>query len=204
MMAALGVVYRSSSLLDLIMTNITEKEIFRIEHAKIVLDKLLELELKIDFAELDTYLSNNFVAVDIYLFKKLYGSSQVIVQKVEAVLAHFCPSLKCNVRFLVVRNPKMYPKYYYSLFYHKYRKYKLNPFSALNKLENLVLPSEVSGVYLRVKGKRGARKDRGSVMIGDVSKHSLKLGKLKTHKNIVETPMGVMGIYITLMYRYVK
>ena len=179
-----------------------EKQLFRINSAKIVAYQTLDRLLGVDFADLDCVLKSSGLLVKVNLFRNLKRQlRESATVKLKELFMIFCPSLAINLEFYKVIDEKSYPKYYYLLFYQKYFRYKTNPFSIINKLDNISLSSKVSGLFIRVRGKRGLRKDQKVFITGDVSKHSCDKNKLKKYKGILETPMGTLGITVSLMFK---
>lgn len=180
------------------MSTIIERNLFALDTLKIVLLRKCEVILGNNFAEVDVVVNNSVINVDLYIFKRIHLPKDKLVFIDECVKT-FCPDINYVINWIPVTNEKEYPKYYFLLFYSKYFTHKVPAFSVLTKLEKLKLPSSIQGLHVRVKGKRGARKDHKTLTIGRVSKHSSVYGKLKYYSGRIETPMGIMGIEITLM-----
>ena len=181
----------------------TEKQIFILQSLKIILHCQFEEYIGEAYANLEIYLMNSGAMVDVQLFgfKKKYFNRKILNSKIEALFSKLCPNIVPTIEYSTVKYPEQCPKYYFLMFSEKYRKFKLPPFNMLTKLDALKLPSTVSGIHIRVRGKRGARKDFKSLIIGQVSKHSNKKGELRKYKGAIHSPMGVTGVVVTLMLK---
>lgn len=180
------------------MSTIVERNLFALQTLKIVLLKKCEIILGNNFAEVDIRINNSVINVDLYVFKRINVPKEKL-EFIDQCMSTFCPDLNYQINWVPVSNEKEYPKYYFLLFYSKYFTHKVPAFSVLTKLQKLKLPPSVKGLHIRVKGKRGARKDHKTLTIGRVSKHTSVYGKLKYYSGRIETPMGTMGIEITIM-----
>ena len=182
------------------MANLTERQLFSLESVKMILYRRCDKILGVNFADLDVFYQRSSVVLKLYLFRNS-KLSKLVTDEVSGVMKDFCPSLNYSLHFSLVSNEKNYPKYYFVLFYNKYVLNKVPAFSVLTRLQRLVLPDTVLGLSIRVRGKRGARKDMKSLVVGDVSKHSLVKGKLRRYEGRIETPMGTTGVLVTLMMK---
>lgn len=185
----------------------TVKSIFNLEYAKIVLNQRLEDLLGASFTSLDLVLNQTEVVIKIYTYKDplIPETVQTKVKKEELtdlckeVLSWYC---KFPVKVIVISALKDFsdtPMYYYRLLLKRTNKGKVNLFSALSKLEKIKLSPHIKGLLIRVKGKRGTRKDKKILLLGNPCRHSNKKNLLVKGNYTVETNLGSYGVKILLL-----
>ena len=106
------------------------------------------------------------------------------------------PKLEVKVLFGFTEKQLESPKFYY--LYFKDKKFKKPAFSLLNSLEKERLAPSLKGLFVRVKGKKGTRKDRKTISLGQVKKHS-PIKSIKEYTGTLETPLGTTGIQVKLL-----
>ena len=181
--------------------NLIEKDLLRLPSVKMVLYNHLEHILQNKFADCSLSLTGHHLEVNVELFESVSDYlKNIAFKKIQQIQNDFTPNLNLKTVFYKTKTPQLKPKFYHLLFENKFKRYKTPPFSYINKLENLTIPPEFKGLYIRVKGKRGARKSFKIYKTGVIPCHG-NHGKLKTYKGTVESSMGTTGIIVRCMFK---
>ena len=182
-----------------------KKSIFNIEYAKMVLNLKLEHLLGVNFTSLELKFNKTQLLVKVYTYYPDEESTQQdtyknlkkqkIISVCKEVLADYC---SFNVKVLIIKTLRDivdHPKYYFRLLLKKC-KGRTHPFNALSKLEKINLHPKVKGLLIRIKGKRGARKDKKILLLGNPCRHSNKKDKVIVRDYLICTAAGTMGVKI--------
>jgi hypothetical protein len=185
------------------MNNIIQKQLFRLQYAKMPIKCVLERELPY-FIDSELYVVGDHATLDIELNRQrenkfLNFDKKHLTQLCRNIFNKYCPSINLVVNFNI--NSKTYydhPKFYFNQLLQKVRQVKRNssPLNALTSLESLKLHKSVQGVIIRVKGKRGVRKTRKTLFLGKPCFHSCQKDILSKRRYSIESKLGTTGVKI--------
>ena len=195
------------------MNNIIQKQLFKLEYAKMPIRCILERDLPYFMdCELDVVGDHALLNVDLNRERQnltINFDRKSIAEKCKSIFNKFCPNINLVINFRI--NAKSYtdhPKFYFNQLLQKVRQVKksTSPLNALTNLESLKLPRNVQGVIIRVKGKRGVRKTRKTLFLGKPCFHSSQKDILIKRRYSIESKLGTTGvkIYVKRNPEYLK
>lgn len=184
------------------MSNRIEQEIFKIQYAKMPIRLYLESKLGSSFIDFTLDLAGSGALLEIYLYKSKYDKTPIRKKEITTFCENefkiFCPSLTLNIQFIFnSQQPLDHPKYYYN---YLVSKSQYSPvFNTLSKMQSMILPANVAGLIIRIKGKRSARKQRKVITLGNPCRHSFSKENFIKRTYALNTSLGVVGIQIILV-----
>lgn len=187
----------------------TAKSIFNLEFAKIVLNLKLQQLLGESFTSLTLSLDQTEVLARIVVNRNVFESEKSRSEIKKDELTLMCKEVlswysKFPVKVVILQTSKDlmdHPKYYYRLLVKRSLNGKVNLLNALSKIEKITLSPNIQGLLIRVKGKRGNRKDKKTILLGNPCRHSNKKDKLIKGLYTIDTRTGSYGIKIYLVMR---
>lgn len=188
--------------------NLIQKDLFNIEYAKLPITLYLEKALGKNFLDIELYPYNSNAILKINIVKgpkdRLPVEKNQLINQCIKIYKMFCKIINIQVELSITENNTMdHPKHYLNLL--KLKSFKSNPFTALSKIEKITLPPTIKGLIIRVKGKKGVRKDRKVATLGNPCRHSFNkntfikrtysFNKLENSK----VDLGTYGVQIILV-----
>lgn len=184
------------------------KSLIDLEYAKVILNLKLHTLLGSNFTNLNLIALGNEIIVRINIFSpeeevrdpaKQMQKKAVITSLCRQVIGWYC-TFKVNILINITQKENFEdPAYYYRLLLSKSKDGKISLFNTLSKLEKIRIPYKLKGVFIRVKGKRGARKDKKNLILGSPNKHTNKKHLMIQRNYTLNTSLGVYGIKITVV-----